>query len=99
MTRSRAEARRAEEADETDSNESAESREHRGFVRYINTANARIIRPQDLWEIGFSRDADLPLLVWDADTQWCVKRSDIPDDVYDRAIAPDNDFILVEPED
>jgi hypothetical protein len=99
MARTRAEARRAEEADEVESDESVESREHRGFVRYVNTANERIIRPEDLWDIGFSRDAELVRLSWNQGNQWCIPRADIPDDVYERAVEPDNDFVLVEPED
>lgn len=85
--------------EEKASNESVESRQHRGYVRYVSTATERHIRPQDLWEIGFSRDADLPWLAWVPDNQWCVKRDAIPDDVYERAIAPDPDFVLVEPND
>lgn len=79
--------------------ESVESRQHRGYVRYVNTANERHIMPGDLWNIGFSREDDLPTLSWTADNQWCVPRADIPDEVYERAIAPDRDFILVEPSD
>lgn len=79
--------------------ESQESRENRGYVRYVNTATERHINPEDLWGIGFSRDLDLQPMSWTAENNWCVARADIPDDVYARAIAPDNDFVLVESKD
>lgn len=102
MARTKAEQRRddkAVEEEETVSNESSESRENRGFVRYVNTATERHINPEDLWGIGFSRDRDLKSFSWIKSNNWCIPRADIPDDVYDRAIAPDNDFVLVEPRD
>lgn len=91
--------KKQDDQDAPKSNESAEAKANRGYVRYVNTANERHIRPQDLAEIGFSKKDDLVLLSWTAENQWCVPRADIPDEVYERAIVPDNDFILVEPED
>lgn len=98
MPRSRAEERRAVETDAVPVEESQESRENRGYVRYVNTATERHIRPEDLWAVGFSKDRDLRLLSWTKDNHWTLPRADIPDDVYERAIVPDTDFVLVDPE-
>ena len=95
----RAENRRAAEAAaaEDTSNESEESKAHRGYVRYVNTATIRRITPEDLAEVGIPV-GDQKVLEWSAVNQWTVPRADITDAVYERAIEPDKDFILVEGE-
>jgi len=102
----RAEIRRAAEAaaiaeadetsgDEDASNESAESKQHRGYVRYVGISHVRQITQEDLQKAGFS-GASLVDLVWERSNSFTVPRSNIPDDVYERAIVPDMELVLVD---
>lgn len=75
-------------------NESQESVEQKGFVRYIGTSHARQIAQEDLASIGFS-GKNLVDLYWSRENNWTIQRSAIPDDVYERAIVPDTELVLV----
>lgn len=74
--------------------ESQESKENRGFVRYIGTSDVRRISREDFDGVGIEHDT----LVWDKGNQWTVKRVDISDEAYERAIAMDREFVLVNSE-
>jgi hypothetical protein len=68
--------------------------EELGFVRYIGLATDRGILRSDVSPLGLDMPEDL---WWRRDNQYLVRRSDIPDEVYARAIAPDPEFVLLSP--
>ena len=90
-------AKAKEGRDEEATNESQESRENRGYVKYIGLSHVRRISQEDLSEAGFS-GTNLVDLVWSQANDFTVSRSDIPDAVYDRAIGPDMELVLVDGE-
>lgn len=74
------------------------SNEQRGYIRYIGLSQVRKITKDDLSGVGFSGN-DLVDLSWSQSNNWLVARSDIPDGVYERAIVPDAELIMVDPKD
>lgn len=74
--------------------ESQESKENRGFVRYIGASDTRIISREDFEGVGINHET----LVWDKNNQWTVRRSDVSDEAYERAIQPDMELVLVDSE-
>lgn len=99
MPRTRAEERRAAEIDDESpaTNESQESVEQKGYVKYIGLSHARLMTQEDLLQAGFSGKS-LVDLVWNKANSFTVARADIPDDVYERAIVPDMELVLVDGE-
>jgi hypothetical protein len=87
--------KRDERRDSAQGNESRESQENRGYVKYIGLSHRRQMSQEDLQQAGFS-GTDLVDLVWERANSFTVPRADIPDGVYERAVAPDLELILVD---
>lgn len=88
MPRNSAEERRAQ------INEVHARRESQEFVRYIGPSHIRSMTQEDLHLAGFS-GTDLVDLRWDQSNNWTVPREKIPDEVYEQAIKPDLELVLV----
>lgn len=87
-------ARKAEQEEAPATNESQESVAQKGYVQYIGTSHVRQITEGELSDVGL-KGKDL---TWDKANNWTIARSDISDDVYERAIVPDMELVLVDGE-
>jgi hypothetical protein len=89
MPRSRADEHPESDKDQTKIDES------KGYVRYIGLSQVRSISQEDLDRAGINRK-NLVDLSWDRSNNWTLLRAAIPDEVYERAIVPDLELILVD---